>query len=141
LRFVVMMTAAVRPAAEPSEESMRYMLMIFVNPDSYQTLSEADQQALMQEYFTFTEGLRKSGELIAGDALQTPDTATSVKVRDGKRDTTDGPFIETKEYLAGYYEVECPTLDRALELAAQIPDARHGTIEVRPVWEVPGTQS
>ena len=120
---------------------MRYMLMIFVNPDSYQTLSEADQQALMLEYFTFTEDLRRSGEFIAGDALQTPDTATTVNVRDCKRDTTDGPFIETKEYLAGYYEVECPTLDRALEWAAKIPDARHGTIEVRPVWEAPGPQS
>ena len=88
------------------------------------------------EYGKLTEDLKKSGQLRAGDALQPTTTATTVRVRDGKRLTTDGPFAETKEQLGGYYLVEAKDLDEAIAIAARIPGARHGSIEVRPVMSV-----
>jgi len=83
----------------------------------------------------FSEETKKAGKLIAGDALQATTTATTVRVRDGKRLTTDGPFAETKEQLGGYYIVEAKDLDEALAIAAKIPSARFGSIEVRPVMK------
>jgi hypothetical protein len=113
---------------------MRYMLIIFSNPENWAQLSEADTKAVMDEYWAFTEKLTASGEFVSGDPLQGNDTATVIRVRDGGRTTTDGPFVESKEVLAGYYVVDCDGLDRALELAAEIPDARlGGAVEVRPV--------
>ena len=87
-------------------------------------------------YGAFTQSILESGEFVAGDALQGTDTATTVRVRNGKTATTDGPFVETKEVLGGYYVVDVKDLDRALELAAQIPHARIGSIEVRPVADM-----
>ena len=111
---------------------MRYMLLIYGNP-------EADYPPdLMDQYTKFTNAIQESGEMLAGDPLQGLDTATSVRVRNGETATTDGPFAETKEWLGGYYLVDCKDLDRAIELASQIPDARWGTVEVRPVMEFPG---
>ena len=98
--------------------------------------SEALRDQMMAEYGAFTQGIIESGEFIAGDPLQGLDTATSVRVRDGKVGTTDGPFAETKEVLGGYYVVDVADLDRATALAAQIPDARYGTVEVRPIQEM-----
>jgi len=119
---------------------MRYMLLIAVNPAAYAELSEAAQQQLFKDYFAFSEAIQSSGEFVSGDPLQGAETATTVRVRGGRRTTTDGPFAESKEVLVGYYIVDVPTLDRALELAAQIPDAVNGSIEVRPVadFEMPG---
>ena len=115
---------------------MRYMLLIYTNPSNWATLSEAEVGAMMGEYGAFTQRIVDSGEFVSGDPLQGPDTATTVRVRDGARSTTDGPFVETKEHLAGYYVVECDSLDRALTIAAEIPDARFSGIEVRPLADM-----
>ncbi|MDQ6947765.1 MAG: YciI family protein, partial [Actinomycetota bacterium] len=90
------------------------------------------------EYMAFTESIVESGEFVSGDPLQGTDTATCVRLRDGQLSTTDGPFVETKEVLGGYYVVDVKDLDRAIELASQIPDSRTGAIEVRPVMDIPG---
>jgi hypothetical protein len=114
---------------------MKYMLLIYSDPT---TFDPADGEALMGEYMKFTMDIVNSGEFVAGDPLGGAETATTVRVRDGKRGTTDGPFAETKEVLGGYYVVDVKDLDRALEIAALIPDARRGSIEVRPVMDIPG---
>jgi hypothetical protein len=112
---------------------MQYLLLIYENEKRWETLSEAQQGKEYAEYTSFTEDIKKSGKLVAGDALQPTSTATTVRVRDGKRLTTDGPFAETKEQLGGYYLVNAKDLDEALDLAARIPAVRSGSIEVRPI--------
>jgi len=116
---------------------MRYMLLIYTDPavDAAQPPEAGD--ALMGEYYAFTQKIVASGELISGEPLQGIETATSVRVRDGEQLNTDGPLAETKEQLAGYYIVDVETLDEALAWAAKIPGARIGTIEVRPLMPVP----
>jgi hypothetical protein len=105
---------------------MQYLLLIHDDPSSY-------YDGLMQEYETYTRELAASGALVGANQLQPADTATTVRVRDGETFCTDGPFIETKEALGGYYLVEADTLDEAIEWAAKLPSARIGHIEVRPV--------
>jgi hypothetical protein len=114
---------------------MQYLLLIYENEKRWATMNESDRNSEMAEYTTFTEDVQKSKKLVAGDALQATTTATTVRVRDGKRLTTDGPFAETKEQLGGYYLVEAKDLDEALALAARIPAARSGSIEVRPIMK------
>ncbi|MEY2450623.1 MAG: hypothetical protein QOD92_197 [Acidimicrobiaceae bacterium] len=109
---------------------MKYMLLIYTDPSAF---NPADGEKIMGEYMAFTQEILDSGEMVAGDPLEAAETATSVRVRDGKRATTDGPFAETKEVLGGYYIVDVKDLDRAVELAGKIPDARTGSVEVRPV--------
>lgn len=92
-----------------------------------------DMEPMMQAYGAFNQELVASGSFVAGDALQPVATSTSVRVRDGKTEVTDGPFAETKEQLGGYYLMECENLDQAVEWAAKIPTAQTGTIEVRPI--------
>jgi hypothetical protein len=104
---------------------MKYVLLIHDDPNRTEDLTP--------EYMTFTQSIVESGEIVGGDKLEGPETATSVRVRDGRATTTDGPFVETKEVLGGYYVVDVKDLDRALELAAQIPSARYGGVEVRPI--------
>jgi hypothetical protein len=116
------------------------MLLIYSNPANWAALSEADQAALNAAYGTFTKDIVDSGEFVSGDPLAGIDTATVVKVRDGGTEVTDGPFVETKEHLAGYYIVDVKDLDRALALAGKIPDARFGGIEVRPVLDMSGVE-
>jgi hypothetical protein len=112
---------------------MQYMLLIYGAGDAWETLTPEQQQEIGAQYFAFTEELQSAGKMVAGDALQPTATATSVRVREGETLTTDGPFAETKEVLGGYYLIDVDTLDEALEWAAKIPGAAHGTIEVRPV--------
>jgi hypothetical protein len=112
---------------------MDYVLLIAVDPNAYASLTPAEQQAMYGEYNAYTEKLRAAGAYVHGNPLQGVDTATTVQLRDGVRTTTDGPFAESKEVLVGYYEIKADSLDDALDWAAQIPDARLGTIEVRPV--------
>ena len=112
---------------------MKYLCLIYENEKSFETLSPADGEAIMNEYFAFTEGIRRSGQYVAGEALQPTATATTVKVRNGKVSTTDGPFAETKEQLGGFYMIEAKDLNEAIQVAAKIPSARHGSIEVLPV--------
>jgi len=99
----------------------------------WETLSEAERGEMMQAYGSFSQELRDSGSLVAGDALEPTETATTVRVRDDETLTTDGPFAETKEQLGGYYLVEADSLDEAIGWAAKIPGARYGSVEVRPV--------
>ncbi len=113
---------------------MRYMLLIYVDPNGAPT--SADEQAKMHaDYGTFTEKILASGEMLAGDGLLGVDVATTVRVRGGSTTSTDGPFAETKEVLGGFYMVDVVDLDRAIELAAQIPAVTSGSIEIRPVME------
>lgn len=112
---------------------MQYMLLIYGNEAAEAALSQSEQQAVLNEYFAFTKDVRDRGAYVAGEALHPTNAATTVRVRDGKRLTTDGPFAETTEVLGGFYIVNCKDLDEALEIAAKIPGARHGSIEVRPV--------
>ena len=117
---------------------MKYMLLIHTDPSAF---DPANADAIHGEYFAFTQEILASGEMLSGDALQASETATTVRVRSGKTSSTDGPYAETKEVLGGYYIVDVKDLDRALELAAKIPDARTGSIEVRPVQEMPDMPS
>lgn len=112
---------------------MNYLLLIYQN-EAEQLKAEADaSKKIHEEYVAYTQSVIQSGNFKAGDALQPSTTATTVRVRDGKTITTDGPFAETREQLAGYYLVEAKDLDAALEMAARIPGAKFGSIEVRPV--------
>jgi hypothetical protein len=117
----------------------QYMLLIYDDPSSSPAPDSSEAQQEFGEYGTFTEDIRQRGLFVSGAPLQTTDTATTVRV-DGNGETvlSDGPFADTKEWLAGYYLLECPDLDTATEQAARIPAARHGSIEVRPVMEIPG---
>jgi len=112
---------------------MKYLLLINVDPIAF---ADSNTGEMTAEYGRFTQSIIDSGEWVAGSALQGPDTATCVRMRDGQVAITDGPFAETKEYLGGYYLVDVKDLDRALELAAAIPGARTGVIEVRPIWDM-----
>ena len=116
---------------------MQYMLLIFDDERVWGELSEEERGRLYAEYGTFTNELREAGALVTADQLQPSTTATLVQVRDGETLTTDGPFAETKEQLGGYYLIEAESLDEAIEWAAKIPSARGGTIEVRPVMQLP----
>ena len=112
---------------------MQYLLMIYANEAEYGKMDAATGQKMMEEYGTFTQSIIQGGNFKAGDRLQPTSTATTVRVRDGKTLTTDGPFAETREQLGGYYLVEAKDLDTALSIAARIPGAKKGSIEVRPV--------
>ncbi len=116
---------------------MRYMLLIYDREVDWEALNEKDKGAIYQEYGAFTAGIKKSGKHLASDPLQPVATATTVRVRNGKTLTTDGPFAETREQLGGYYIVDAKDLDEATAIAAQIPSARTGSIEVRPIMEMP----
>jgi|SRR5580704_5879109 hypothetical protein len=110
---------------------MQYMLLIY-NSEAIQ-LTPAQHGELFNEYVAFTQDIVKAGKFKAGDPLEPTSTATTVHVRNGKTVTTDGPFAETKEQLGGYYLVEAKDLDEAVSIAARIPAARTGSVEVRPV--------
>ena len=112
---------------------MKYLCLIYENEKNWETMPQSDAEAIMNEYFAFTEDIRKSGKYVAGEALQPTPTATTVRVRNGKISTTDGPFVETKEQLGGFYLIDAKDLNDAIQVAARIPSARLGSIEVRPV--------
>ena len=112
---------------------MQYLLLIYRNEAQQSKMDLADYQKLLTEYSAYTQSIVQSGNFKAGDGLQPTSTATTVRVRDGKVLATDGPFAETREQLGGYYLVEARDLDAAIAMAARIPGARDGSIEVRPV--------
>ena len=113
---------------------MQYLLMIYHNEAEYAKIDAATRQKMLGEYQAFTQSIIQSGNFKAGDRLQPITTATTVRVRDGKMLTTDGPFAETHEQLGGYYLIEAKDLDAAIGIAARIPGARFGSSEVRPIW-------
>ncbi|MDQ6816986.1 MAG: YciI family protein [Actinomycetota bacterium] len=109
----------------------QYMLLIY--GPSGRTPSPEEMAVEMPRWQEYTEGLQNAGIMRAGDALHGADSATTVRVRDGETQVTDGPFAETKETLGGYYVIECPDLDTALKHAARMPNITYGSVEVRPV--------
>ena len=115
---------------------MKYMLLIYL--DEEQAVTETERQECYAESTLLAQQLHASGQYIAANPLQPTAMATSVRVRDGKRLVTDGPFAETREQLGGYFLIEANHLDEAISIAARIPMACRGTVEVRPVIEIPG---
>jgi hypothetical protein len=116
---------------------MNYLCLIYSDETIWPELPKAETDKMMGEYLEFTDGIRKSGHYLGGNRLQPTHAATTVRIRNGKLSTTDGPFAETKEQLGGYYLIEAKDLNEAIQVASRIPGARVGTIEVRPIWEVP----
>ncbi|HEY6195858.1 MAG TPA: YciI family protein [Candidatus Eisenbacteria bacterium] len=116
---------------------MKYLCLIYTDESLREKMAAPEMSKMQGEYFEFTNSIRESGHYIGGNPLQPTTTATTVRVRNGKLSTTDGPFAETKEQLGGYYLVEARDLNDAIQVAARIPGARLGSIEVRPVMEVP----
>jgi hypothetical protein len=114
---------------------MKYMLLIHDSETAWAALGGTEQQEIMAAYRRFSAEIRASGHYLAGSQLQPTSNATSVRVRNGKRLITDGPFAETREQLGGYYLVEAKDLDEAIGLAERLPSAQMGTIEIRPLAE------
>ncbi len=113
---------------------MRYMLMICEDENWLNALSPAEEASILAEYGEFGKEMAGRGVLEGGERLRPTSDSTSVRVRNGEMLTFDGPFAETKEQVGGYYIVDCKDLDEAIEIAAKIPGARSGTMEVRPIW-------
>ena len=114
---------------------MKYMLLIYDSEQAWAKLSESEQGKIYGDYMQFTEDIKASRNYLGGSQLHPIDTASNVRVRDGKELITDGPFAETHEQLGGYYLIEAKDLHEATSIAARIPSARIGTIEVRPIVE------
>jgi hypothetical protein len=114
---------------------MKYLILIYSDEKQDANVSKEEADAWMGEYMAYTEAMGKAGIMLGGEALQPTVTATTVRVRDGKKLTTHGPFAETKEQLGGFYFVECNNLDEATDWAAKCPGARVGSIEVRPIMD------
>lgn len=112
---------------------MQYLMLIYHNEREWEKKSPAEHAPMYQEYGQLIQELAQTGKYLGGDQLKSTETATTVRVRDGKRVVTDGPFAETKEQLGGYFFVEANDLDEAIAIASRIPTARAGSIEVRPV--------
>ncbi|HEX7471575.1 MAG TPA: YciI family protein [Candidatus Limnocylindrales bacterium] len=119
---------------------MRYLLLIY-NTEPSEGVPDEAMGAELEAYNSFTNWTREKGYFEAGEALQPTATATTVRVENGRTITTDGPFAETKEQLGGFYLVECRDIDEAIDLAARIPGATHGSIEIRPIWDLPSGTS
>ena len=117
---------------------MKYMLILASDPVDEPTPDSDEFGPYMGEWFAYTQALTEAGALVSGEALDDVQTASTVRIRDGKRIVTDGPFIESKEVIGGYYVIDVANLDEALEWAARIPNAHFGTVEVRPVMEFEG---
>ncbi len=112
---------------------MRYLCLIYDDEKVIGKMAKAEMDTFMGEYFGFTNDIKASGHYVAGEALQPVATATTLRTRNGKTSTTDGPFAETKEQLGGFYMIDAKDLNEALQIAGRIPSARYGSIEVRPV--------
>lgn len=115
---------------------MRYLCLIYSEEKQFPALPEAESKKLMSEYIAFGEGVKKSGHYLAAARLQPTHTATTVRSRNGKISTTDGPFAETKEQLGGFYLINARDLNEAIQVASKIPGTRFGSVEVRPIWEL-----
>jgi len=113
---------------------MHYLLLIYSNEKEIAAMNPSVLGSMMSEYTEFTKGIIQAGQFKAGDRLKPTSAATTVRVRNGQVVTADGPFAETREQLGGYYLVDAKNLDEAIAIAARIPGARYGSIEVRPIW-------
>ena len=117
---------------------MQYLLLIYANEAQMAAMNPSALESMHAEYVEFTKGIVQAGQFKAGDRLKPTSTASTVRVRNGKAATTDGPFAETREQLGGYYLIDAKNLDEAIAIAGRIPGAKHGSIEVRPVWPAMG---
>ena len=115
---------------------MKYMLLCYDDESAWDAAGPAAMSEAMQEAVSLTHELNSKGQYVTASPLQASATATSVRVRDGKQVITDGPFAETREVLGGYYIVDVPNLDAAIEIASRHPGLRHGAVEVRPIVEL-----
>ena len=115
---------------------MRYLFLLYSDPAAGPQGPDSMAEE-MPKWFAYTDELAQAGALLGGEALQMPDTATTLQVRDGERITTDGPFAETKEILGGFYMIEAPDLDAAMAWAEKCPSAPYGKVEIRPIMELP----
>jgi hypothetical protein len=113
---------------------MQYMLTLYANEEGFRSMTRAEQEQGYAAYTAYTEALKQSNALNALGRLQPSATASTVRVVNGERQVLDGPFIETKEQLGGYFHIDVPDLDAALAWAARCPGASHGVVEVRPMW-------
>jgi hypothetical protein len=112
---------------------MKYLCLIYDEESKLAAMPKEEGEAFLGEYFAFTDGIRRSGHYVAGEALHPVDTATTIRLRNGKLSTTDGPFAETREQLGGFYLIEARDLNEAIQVAQKIPSVRTGSIEIRPV--------
>lgn len=115
---------------------MTYLCLIYDDEKHLASMPKHETEALMRDYGAFTEGLKAGGQLLASHRLQPIHTASTVRVRNGKVSATDGPYAETKEQLGGFYLIDARDLNDAIQVAAKIPSARVGSVEVRPIWEM-----
>jgi hypothetical protein len=116
---------------------MQYLLMLYANEAGWDEMTQAEQQQGLAAYKAFTEALTKAGVLRGKNRLQPISAATTVRLVDGKSQVLDGPYIDSKEQLGGYYLIDVPDLDAAISWAARCPGASHGIVELRPIWEMP----
>jgi hypothetical protein len=121
---------------DTQEGAMKYLCLIYSDERGLDARPESELADVVSECLAVSDELRKSGHIIASEALQPVHTATTVRVRNGRLSTTDGPFAETKEQLGGFYLIDARDLNDAIQVAARIPPARWGCVEVRPVWEI-----
>jgi hypothetical protein len=115
---------------------MQYLLMLYSNESGWSQMTPAEQERGVAAYGAYTQALKTAGVLVGSNRLQNSTAATTVHVADGKSQVLDGPYVDSKEQLAGYYLIDVPDLDAALAWAARCPGASHGTIEVRPIWSM-----
>ena len=115
---------------------MQYLLLLYSNESGWATLTPEQQQQGVAAYMAYTEALKAADALKGSNRLQSVSTATTVRANNGKTQVLDGPYVDSKEQLGGYYLIEAPDLDAALSWAARCPGAGHGTVEVRPVWDM-----
>jgi hypothetical protein len=120
---------------------MQYLMLLYASEAGFASMTPEQQVAGAAEYMQFTQDVKNSGKWVGSNRLRPVASSTTVRVQDGKRVVTDGPFAETKEQLGGYYLIEAKDLDEAIAIAARCPGARHGVIEVRPIWEMGAVQS
>jgi hypothetical protein len=116
---------------------MKYMLMAYVNESAWPTMTKAEQEQGMAAYMAYGEALTKAGVLVGSNRLQPSSTAATVRLANGKSQVLDGPFVESKEQLGGYFLIDVADLDAALSWAARCPAADHGVVEVRAIWGMP----
>jgi hypothetical protein len=128
-------SAALNGWPHNAENPMQYMLMTYVQEGGWSKMTPAEQERGMAAYMAFTEALTKVGALKAAGRLQPSSTATTLRVKDGKSQVLDGPYLDSKEQLGGYFFIEVADLDAALAWAARCPAVDHGVVEIRPVWQ------
>jgi hypothetical protein len=120
------------------EDFMEYMLVLYSDPKGVAVLKPADLEAMAGAYYAFTQALQNEKAFVDSRRLKTGADATTIHLEQGKSKVLNGPYVETKEELAGYYLIDVPDLDAAMKWAARCPTARHGHVEIRPIWPMPG---